>query len=38
MRYGMDLKSMCGIRDELHGIADPERALRLLQTDMAYYE
>lgn len=32
-RYSMDMKTMCGIRDELHGIAEPERALRLLQAN-----
>ena len=31
MRYGMDMRSMCNIRDELHGISEPERVLRLLQ-------
>ncbi len=31
MRYGMDMRSMCGIRDELHGIQEPEQVLRLLQ-------
>lgn len=33
MRYGMDLRSFCGIRDELHGIREPERVLRLLEDE-----
>ena len=36
-RYTMDMQTLCGIRDELHGIAEPERVLRLLQTDSSYY-
>ena len=36
-RYTMDMQTLCGIRDELHGIVEPERVLRLLQTDSSYY-
>ena len=36
-RYSMDMQTLCSLRDELHGIAEPGRVLRLLQTDSSCY-